>query len=181
MEQTNRVRLSKDERRQQIVESAKLVFVKKGYSATTTASIAKQAEIAEVTLFRYFDSKKDIFNAVIDPIMQRQTRNLPKEVMSMKKDKILENILLDRIMYLSKNQGVIKLILNESLLNQEENYVGNMVKGLTQLLKQANIELDNPFAIRILMGSFLSFLYFPEQDKNRLKKYVDDIVKVLMQ
>lgn len=181
MQQTNRTRLTKQERTVQIIEAAKEVFVEKGYAATTTASIAKQADIAEVTLFRYFDSKKDIFDAVINPIMQRQTKSLPKDVASMSKETILHSILLDRIMYLSDNQGVIKLILNESLLNQEENYVAMMVQGLSSLMKQANIEVDSDFAIRILMGSFLSFLYFPEDDQKQIEKYVKDIVRILMQ
>lgn len=180
MERPSRVRLSKTERKQQIIESAKVVFVEKGYSAATTATIAKQAKIAEVTLFRYFDSKKDIFNAVVDPIVQQQSRSLPDNVATMEKVEILEKILFDRITFLKANHGVIKLILNESQLNQEGNYVANMVNALTKMLKQVDIQLDNPFAVRVLMGSFLSFLYFPEEDGKRMKSYVDDIVKILM-
>lgn len=180
MEQPSRVRLNKTERKQQIVESAKDIFVEKGYAATTTSAIAKQAKVAEVTLFRYFDSKKDIFNAVVDPIMQRQTRSLPDNVASMSKTEILESILFDRIVFLKANHGVIKLILNESQLNQEGNYVTNMVNALTKMMQQVDIQLDNPFAIRVLMGSFLSFLYFPEEDQQRIKTYVDDIVTILM-
>lgn len=181
MEQTNRKRLNKEQRKKQIIEAATLVFTEKGYVATTTASIAKEADISEVTLFRYFNSKQDIFDAVIAPIMKHQTRGIPQNGVLLKKETLLKNMLLDRIAFLEANQGVIKLILNESHVNQGDKYVVKMVNALTELMQQVNIHLDNPFAIRILMGSFLSFLYFPEKDKERLTKYVDDIVEVLIQ
>ena len=49
-------RLSKEERRLQILTAAKKVFIEKGFAGTTTAEIAKAADISEVTLFRNFQN-----------------------------------------------------------------------------------------------------------------------------
>lgn len=48
-----------------ILKSALKLFSKKGYLGTTTKEIAKEARIAEVTLFRYFISKENLFIEVL--------------------------------------------------------------------------------------------------------------------
>ena len=69
METNIRKRMSKEERREQILESALSIFIDKGYNGATTMDISKEAGISEVTLFRYFDSKKQIFREAIEPIL----------------------------------------------------------------------------------------------------------------
>jgi AcrR family transcriptional regulator len=53
-----------ERRRHEIVSAAAEVFAEKGYAATTTREIADAADIAEGTLYNYFDSKRDILLAV---------------------------------------------------------------------------------------------------------------------
>jgi len=53
------------ETREKIMNSSKSLFSENGYAAVTTKEIAKSAEISEVTLYRYFDSKRSLFNAII--------------------------------------------------------------------------------------------------------------------
>ena len=52
-------------KRQDILQAAKALFSEKGFSATTTAAIAKQAQTTEKTLFKHFPSKNDLVLAVI--------------------------------------------------------------------------------------------------------------------
>jgi len=51
----------KQEIRQLILKVSKQHFLTKGYDATKTKDIAREAGIAEGTLFNYFDTKTDIF------------------------------------------------------------------------------------------------------------------------
>ena len=62
-------RMKKEDRKNQILEASRKVFVEKGYNGSTTAEIAKAADVSEVTLFRYFSSKKEIFLEGIEPIL----------------------------------------------------------------------------------------------------------------
>ncbi|WP_353683873.1 TetR/AcrR family transcriptional regulator [Thermodesulfovibrio sp. 3907-1M] len=48
-----------------ILKSALKLFSQKGYLGTTTKEIAKEANVAEVTLFRYFTSKEKLFIDVL--------------------------------------------------------------------------------------------------------------------
>lgn len=49
-----------DETSQKIIDAAMVLIRDKGYVATTTKEIAKQAGVNECTLFRKFENKKDI-------------------------------------------------------------------------------------------------------------------------
>jgi len=51
--------------RARILEAALKSFSKKGYLGATTREIAREAGIAEVTLFRHFPSKEKLFEEVI--------------------------------------------------------------------------------------------------------------------
>ncbi|WP_181405976.1 TetR/AcrR family transcriptional regulator [Thermodesulfovibrio sp. Kuro-1] len=51
--------------KEKILKSALKLFSQKGYLGTTTKEIAKEAQVAEVTLFRYFTSKENLFIDVL--------------------------------------------------------------------------------------------------------------------
>ena len=49
-----------------ILETAKILFAQQGYNAVSTKLIAKTAQVNEVTLFRNFGSKENLFEKVIE-------------------------------------------------------------------------------------------------------------------
>jgi AcrR family transcriptional regulator len=51
-------------RRHEILTAAAEIFAEKGYSATTTKEIADAADVAEGTLYNYFDGKRDILMSI---------------------------------------------------------------------------------------------------------------------
>jgi AcrR family transcriptional regulator len=55
-----------DETRQRILEAAARVFAEQGYARATTRSLAAAAGVNEVTLFRHFGSKQNLFAAVTE-------------------------------------------------------------------------------------------------------------------
>jgi AcrR family transcriptional regulator len=55
----------KSRRRDDIMAAAKKVFVHKGFHATTIADIAKEAGLAYGSVYWYFDSKDDLFHALM--------------------------------------------------------------------------------------------------------------------
>jgi AcrR family transcriptional regulator len=65
-EQTRTARRRPAERPAEIIEAAATVFGRQGYDRATTREIAALAGVSEGTLYRYFDSKRDILLAVID-------------------------------------------------------------------------------------------------------------------
>jgi AcrR family transcriptional regulator len=51
-----------------ILEAAIVLFAEKGFSATTTRQIAQAAGVNEVTLFRHFRSKQELFHKILEEI-----------------------------------------------------------------------------------------------------------------
>lgn len=49
-----------------ILETALDLFAKKGYSATSTSKIAKQAGVSEGLIFRHFSNKEGLLNAIME-------------------------------------------------------------------------------------------------------------------
>jgi len=63
----------KDERREQILQHALQLFVRKGLSATRMADIADAAGISQGLAYHYYKSKEDIFVELIKVAYERMT------------------------------------------------------------------------------------------------------------
>ncbi|MFD2357228.1 TetR/AcrR family transcriptional regulator [Nonomuraea ferruginea] len=59
-------RLRRAERREQILDAATRAFARAGYVATGLDDIAAEAELTRAMLYRHFDSKADLYWAVLD-------------------------------------------------------------------------------------------------------------------
>lgn len=180
----NQRRMSKEDRKEQIIQSAMKLFVKNGYNATTTVSIAEEAEISEVTLFRYFSSKEELFIAGLEPIIMTSLEKSINESESLEAIEKLKYLIKDRVQFASKNHEVLKLILMESQINPElvsDNYINKIISIMEESIEQTGIKLNNKdLSSRLLMGSVLSFLYFPETDSDKIDDYVNNLVEMLM-
>lgn len=68
-----------NERVEEIVGAAQDLFAKKGYHATNIADIAQRLEMGHGTFYRYFRNKLDIFDRVIDVVIQKVSESLSGE------------------------------------------------------------------------------------------------------
>ncbi len=59
-----------DVTRERIVGAARVLFAEKGYDGATTGAIAGRAGVAEGTIYRHFQSKKDLFIACLEPAVE---------------------------------------------------------------------------------------------------------------
>jgi AcrR family transcriptional regulator len=179
MEQNKR--LSSEARKEQIIQSALSVFIEKGFSGTTTAELAKAAGISEVTLFRHFSSKQEIFHAGVEPILFESLTNDMPVIEGKIGVEALSNILFKRIKFLADHRGIIKLILNEHLLNQNDvNVIQKMAVTFGKLLGSYQLAYDESFMIRLFMGSFLSFLYLPVEDEASIKAFATELAEMIL-
>lgn len=59
-------RLRRTERREQILDAATRAFARTGYAVTALDEIATEADLTRAMLYRHFDSKADLYRAVLD-------------------------------------------------------------------------------------------------------------------
>src|SRR5690349_8227493 len=61
-----RAQRRRDERREQVLATARRLFAEKGYHATSIHDIIDSADIARGTFYLYFESKRAIFAELLD-------------------------------------------------------------------------------------------------------------------
>lgn len=64
-------RLPAAKRREQLLDCAMDLFARVGYARATTAQLAKMAGVTEPIIYRHFDSKRDLFVALINRTAKR--------------------------------------------------------------------------------------------------------------
>jgi AcrR family transcriptional regulator len=70
---SSRLRLPRTARREQILVAATQAFARAGFGATGLEDIAAEAGVSRVILYRHFDSKADLYRAVLDRARARLT------------------------------------------------------------------------------------------------------------
>jgi len=63
--------LPREERRESILRGAARAFARTGYAATSMEDVATEAGITRLIVYRHFDSKEELYRAVLDGISTR--------------------------------------------------------------------------------------------------------------
>jgi AcrR family transcriptional regulator len=70
-ETTTRRLLRRDERQAQIVRAAAVAFARGGFAATSMEDVAAEAGITRLIVYRHFDSKEELYRAVLTRVTER--------------------------------------------------------------------------------------------------------------
>ena len=168
--------MKKIETHQAILEAAKKLFITNGYKGTTTIQIAKEAGISEMTLFRHFSAKQDIFLTVIHPFFAFLD-NLEIHSQSDMRQTI-RDLLENRLKFLLEERDLVRLVMMESFLTERsENPVDGVmarVEGLFSSLKPADREL----LVRVIAGYILSCIFMPQNENHHddLESFLEGVV-----
>jgi TetR/AcrR family fatty acid metabolism transcriptional regulator len=73
-------RKRRDDKRQRILQAAVKVFARKGYFAAKVSEIAKRAEVADGTIYLYFEGKEDILVNLFDEVMAEHITRAREEL-----------------------------------------------------------------------------------------------------
>lgn len=181
---------------EQILNAAVNVFIKKGLHATTQ-EIAKEADVAEVTLFRKFSTKQNLFMTVIKNVLEKQfDTQITKLAKEENTEEFLIKIIANRLEILSKNTSLVKMLISESLMGnlKEEVDLPNMIftsleKGLAVHFANKNQSVDTALCARHLGGIFLSQIVFvnehpfhqltEEEKLNLVRRYAQSVLAII--
>lgn len=115
------------ETQEKILEAAIKIFSEKGYSAATTSEIAREAQVAEGTIFRYFPKKKDLLHGIVlkaidifgEIIAFSSLEKVIEESRKKPIEDLLKGIALDRVQLFEKYLPYIKVILYEIQFHED--------------------------------------------------------------
>ncbi|MBN2077513.1 MAG: TetR/AcrR family transcriptional regulator [Spirochaetes bacterium] len=60
-----------ERRKQQIVDTAKQMFIDKGFQSTHIGQVCEELDIARGTVYQYFRNKKEILYAILDVVLEK--------------------------------------------------------------------------------------------------------------
>lgn len=107
-------------RRRQILEAAAAVFAEQGFHRATTKAIAAAADVAEGTIYNYFQSKDDLVIGILDQLAQLDER---REVLeqALREDlrAFFTRFLADRLQVVRQNETLLAAVLPEVLTSPD--------------------------------------------------------------
>lgn len=178
--------------KQAILEASLQVFSNKGYSVATTQEISKKAGVSEMTLFRKFETKKNLF---LEAVEYGLGISFGKEeyidIKTPLRD-FLRNIIHQKLMMISNNIHIVRMLIRESLLNTlpEDFEVTKLISS--QVISQIKTYVDyhethfNPEAFaEMIVGLLLRFAVMEKHpsyhlmEKDEQAKYLDGYIEIL--
>ncbi|MFN2283039.1 MAG: TetR/AcrR family transcriptional regulator [Anaerolineae bacterium] len=157
-----------ERRRHEIVTAAAQVFAEKGYAHTTTKDLADAADMAEGTLYNYFEGKRDILLAIlnemcipIDTLLQQARPPRTREEFI----RVVENGLeifvsqLDFTRALLTEIWVDDVILEDFVIGRLQ-YIGQAIKSfVARRVKAGNFRPIDPETVTpMILGAFVALI-----------------------
>jgi AcrR family transcriptional regulator len=191
-------RISQDQKEQTricILEEAEKLFNTIGYEQTKTKTIAKACQIAEGTLFNYFENKEEILLAVFE-----QMANIDENLMQI--EKIKEEMIVDVILYpirkmkaynksflidfttaslkiAKKNQKLLK-----GLIALDYRYIEELNRRLNLLVSLQNAQISNlefsEMIYAIVASEFILYLYEKDRSYEEFESKANRKIKALI-
>ena len=193
------------EKQRNILEASIKLFSEKGFHASSTSEIAKEAGVAEGTIFRHFKNKKDILLTVTAPLfikfLSPYILKDAKKIMDnteLPVDVVLKTIYKNRLELVEKNWDRIRIIFQEATFHPElrESIFNNIAKQARQIVGvfvENRIEkgelrpLPTPTVTRAIFSMMFGYivfkhLLFPNEEiiDSNDEEEIDIMVDILM-
>jgi AcrR family transcriptional regulator len=160
-----------EDRRDQIIDAAMLVFAQKGFTRATNKDIAREAGITAGLIYYYFESKEDLLKAIIETRSPAQLMTtLPPEIFELPPSVFLRVLILRALSIIESEQLIqmVRMLLSEVVHNTE---VASIILSIMQrLLKflgeyfEAQVKngairnVDGILTAQIMLGSVFVFV-----------------------
>jgi AcrR family transcriptional regulator len=160
----------KRQREQRILDAAAAIFAEKGYHRATVHDVAVQADVADGTIYNYFDSKFDLLTAILAQIAELE--DLPSELAQALQGDIREFFVTafdDRLARIEEGEEMLKAVLPQVFVNPElrgrfyHQYVSRIAHLLedyiqTQIESGRIREIDPHLLTRLIQATFVGLL-----------------------
>ncbi len=195
------MQVKKDYTREQIVEVARRMFLKRGYAKTSMRDIAAGVGIGVSNIYNYFKSKDELFRYIVSPLtaelerMMREHHNVKDQEdflcyatgqsNGMAGDHVKEYMLL-----INNHRDELKLLLYQSQGSSLENYIDTYTDECTQLVLEFMNEFkrnhpeygvtQTPFTYHVhtvWMFSFISEVIKHDLPADEIRRAIEDYIQ----
>ncbi|MFI5339813.1 MAG: TetR/AcrR family transcriptional regulator [Candidatus Methylomirabilales bacterium] len=109
----------RQQRRQAILKAAMKTFARRGYAAATIRAIAREAHIAQGTIYLYFASKRDILLALYRSMILESLEEILARPEKGDAEAFLRSLIVDRIGRFRRNAQAVRFAFTELPFHQE--------------------------------------------------------------
>ncbi|OMD42279.1 TetR/AcrR family transcriptional regulator [Paenibacillus odorifer] len=136
---------TKTDKQKKIIEIAIKLFAEKGFANTSTAEIAKMANVSEGTIFKHYGTKDKLLLSIILPFVKDSLPSIANEVFSevLTEDtktfeQFLKGFLKNRIEFFDRNKEIFRVFVKEVIYKDElKKEIGpHFIKNISLLISQ---------------------------------------------
>jgi len=181
----------KRERKERILDAAAAVFAGKGFHQATVRDVAELADVADGTIYNYFDSKFDLLIGLLARLARLET--LPGELTEALQSDARDFFVAafhDRIERIEQGEEMLRALLPQVFVRPElrERFYQQYVQRIATLLEQylqAQIELGRmrpvnvPLTVRMVQGMFVGLLFLRILGDEPLQSGWEDVPEAL--
>ncbi len=179
----------KDEVKNRIVSAALKEFGEKGFHEASMRQIAKNSGVALGNLYRYFESKDQLFNEVLDPAYREITLVMGelKSCEAKKTAEYLESI-VEKVMEVLKEYKLQLMILVDKssgtkYAGTKEYFVLYVKKSIEEMLLPAleanRVQIKDDFIFYVMASTFMEGLFIilkQYDDENKIKNLIRQLI-----
>ncbi|MFP3387235.1 TetR/AcrR family transcriptional regulator [Brevibacillus sp. SIMBA_040] len=182
------------EKQRNILRASIKLFAEKGFHASSTSEIAKEAGVAEGTIFRHYKSKKDILLAVVAPVLLKvaapfilkDVREIFKEESKKPFTEVMTQLYRNRLELVMANEKHVRIMLQEAFFHDEirEALIASVfadVKEMARKLIEAKVDvgelrpLPTQAVFRTVLSSMIGLVLFRQVlDPDEFGNYSDE-------
>ena len=187
-----------EKRKQQIIDTAKDMFINRGFQSTHIGQVCEHLDIARGTVYQYFSNKKEILYAILDSVAETIEDILDpddlKDFLKMKPDnetivKFVDERISSCLSVISTEPIVIRLIYRDIIGIDEEvsdKVAEFLTKSINIIAREIEVLRDNgifkkeiepSIAASMLVGAIMMIVYQYNKTK---KDYLDKSVTKAM-
>lgn len=182
----------KDEVRNNIIREALKEFVEKGYQGASIRSIAKNSSTSVGNIYKYFNSKEDLFEDIIGPVYHRlmdYMKQFDKVEFDEKTDSILNELTEEVMGIFNESSDKIAVLLNQSKGSKYENCKSTFIDFTTKIitdnmkyqLSLKGKKLKDNFVIYLVSCSLvqsISIIVKEKHDGFEVRKLINNIIDI---
>jgi AcrR family transcriptional regulator len=160
-----------EDRREQIIDAALLVFSQKGFERTTNKDIAQAAGITAGLIYHYFESKEELLKAAIEqhsPV--GLVHSLPEEVLDQPPAQFL-HFIAQKVLESTESESFVRLLrvflpeviynpsftaFNLAAIQEVSEYLTNYLEAKTKSGELRHT--DTSLSLQVFTGSLFAFV-----------------------
>jgi AcrR family transcriptional regulator len=137
-------RLPAAKRREQLLDTAVTLFAERGYAGATTAELAKAAGVTEPIIYRHFESKKNLFVAVIDRTSELVTQTWERQLKTARDPAHrLRRLIGANPMVTDRGRGFYRVIIQAMMEIDDAEILAAIQRHITALHRFVSQEVEN--------------------------------------